>query len=351
MQTSSKTLVAALLTLAVAATLVHAQNATTTPVGAMTYTFPATTQLTSTYISVPLTGMPVFSGKVLTVGTNSLTFEGTPFTSLPLTQAGAPHFLRVQSGVQAGRTILVTANTPNSVTLDTTDNSSQTTNLNTSGFAVAVGDQVQIIPGDTLASFLGDNTPGNPLAFVGAAGALQADTINVYNKNTAKLDIYFFSTSLGHWRTHVATANQNNLILHPDSSVIVNRRSGRQAVSMTVVGEVPTVSLATKTGGSGQVIYTASRYPVDMRLSSLTFTNWTKANSALSADTIGVFNPTTGKTDVFFQRTDNTWRRVGDATTDQSAFLLPAGSGFVILKRGAVTAATSFLRSPTPYNL
>jgi len=345
-----KSPLSALLVLAAAA-LGHAQNATTTPVGAMTYSFPATTQLTSTYISVPLTGMSVFSGKVLTVGTNSITFEGTPFASLPLTQAGAPHFLRFQSGAQAGRTILVTATTPNSVTVDVTDNSSQTTNLNTSGFAVAVGDQVQIIPGDTLASFFGDNTSGNPVAFVGAAGALQADTVNVYNKTTARLDIYFFSTALGHWRSQSSTANQNALVVYPDSSVIVNRRAGRAAVTMTVVGEVPVVASATKTGGSGQVIYTTTRYPVDVRLSALNLTNWTKANSALSADTIGIFNPTTGRTDTYFQRTDNSWRRVGDANTDQSSLVLPAGSGIVMLKRASVNGPTSFIKSTLPYTL
>ncbi len=332
--------------------LATAQEAVTTPVGVMTYTFPATTQLTGTYISVPLTASPVFSGSVATVGANSLTFSGTPFTAGALSQASAPHFVRFQSGAQIGRIILVTANTANSVTVDVTDNSTQTTNLNTSGFAVAEGDRVQIIPGDTLASFFGDNTPQNPLVFAGAAAPLSADTISVFNKATSRYDSYFFSTSLGYWRPATSsTQNVNSLILYPESGVGITRRNGRPATQISVVGEVPTIPSLTKTVGGNQGINSSTRVPVDMTLGQLNIANWIKSNAPLSADSLSIFNPTTARWDSYYQRVDGTWRRNGGPNTDQSSVVISAGSTVGILKRGVVSGQASFISVPLPYTL
>lgn len=333
------------------APLATAQNATTTPVGAMTYTFNATTQNTSTFISLPLTESPTFSGAIASVGNNTLTFSGTPFSPGALSQSASPYFLRITTGAQAGRTVLVTANSNSTVTVDTTDNSPQTTSLTTSGFSVAAGDQVQIFAGDTLAITFGDNTPSRPLVFAGGTSGLNADTIGIYNKSLSRTDVYFFSTQLGYWRTISSTVNQNNTVIYPESSVSVTRRSNRPQVQMIVLGEVPSVSPLTKTAGSNQAIAAATRLPIDITLSQLSLSNWTKGNSALQADTIGVYNPLNGRNDVYFQRPDNTWRRLGDATTDQSNYVLPGQSGFFILKRGAVSGASSFLRLPLPYTL
>jgi len=337
--------------LALASIATGATTVTTPPVGAMTYSFPATISLTSSYISVPLTSAPIYAGAVDSFTSATVTFAGTPLTAGALAQSGSPYFLRFQSGTQAGRSLLVTANTANTVTVDVSNNSDQTTNLDASGFSVAASDQVQIFPGDTLASFFGDNTTGNPLIIVGASAPLSADTVGIYNKNLAKQDAYFFSTSLGYWRSSTSTANKNGLVLYPDASLVLARRAGRAALSFTVLGDVPAVAPKIKTAGSNQVVYACNPYPVDMTLGYLNLSNWTKSNSALQADTIGVYNSSLAKTDAYYQKLDGTWRKSGDAVNDKSSFVFPTGSAIIFLKRGAVSGATSFLSFPLPYSL
>jgi uncharacterized protein (TIGR02597 family) len=318
----------------------------------MTYSFPATTTTVSTFISVPLTNPAVFAGPVVSFTANTITVAGTPFTASQLVQPGSPFFLRIVSGAQAGRMILVTANGTNTITADVTDNSSQTTNFDTSGFSLAVGDKVQVVVGDTLGSLLGDNTSGNPLLFVGSTSVFTADSVSIYNKIFLKFDAYFFSTTSGYWRLSSSSANANNLILYPDSSILITRRTGRSATSLTIVGDIPATPPLMKTTGSAQPIYVATQYPADITLSQLALPNWTKSNSLFTADTLSIYNPTLAKFDSYFQRLDNSeWRKSGDTVTNQSSLILPAGSAIVLLKRGVVSGAVSYLSTPLPYSL
>jgi uncharacterized protein (TIGR02597 family) len=350
-----------LLSLSFAVLIAHSsfgQNATTTPVGAMTYTINATAAVpVSTYISIPLTDSPVYSGAVLSFGNATVTFTGTPFVGGALAQSGSPYFLRLQSGLQAGRTMLITANTADTTTVDVTNNSAQSTNLNVSGnFTVAVGDAVQIFAGDTLASFFGSTanaTTGylNGVALRGAAAPLQADGVSIYNRVTAKQDSYYFNTTLGYWRSGTSAVNANATILYPDASFTILRRASRPALSFTVLGDVPAAAPKIKTAGSNSAVYGGNPYPVDMTLGTLNLVNWTKANTQLSADTLAIYNPITAKTDSYYQKLDGTWRKSGDTTTDKSSMVIPAGSQVGYLKRGAVSGGGSFLSSPLPYSL
>jgi uncharacterized protein (TIGR02597 family) len=328
-----------------------AQSVSTTPVGAMTYTFPATTQTTTTYISIPLTNPAVYSGQVASLTANTITFSGTPFVAGELAQAGSPFFVRIAAGPQAGRTMLVTANTTNTITVDTTDNSSQTTALDTSGWALAAGNKVDVIVGDTLASVFGDNTAGSPLLFVGGSSILSVDTVSVYNKSTATSVVYYFNTTNGYWRTSGDATNRNGVVLYPETAIAVSRKSGRSATSLVLTGEVPTVSPLTKVTGGTTTIYTLSRYPIDRAIGSVVPSNWVKSNSILSADTIGIYNPSIGKFDIYYQRLDDVWVKSGAGLTDQSSTIIPAGSGFTLTKRGAVSASTSYIVTSLPYSL
>jgi uncharacterized protein (TIGR02597 family) len=349
---STRALLAALAALGGFLSLSNAQSVATTPVGAMTYSLPATSANTQSQFSVVLSNPAVYSGAVSAVGTNTITVSGTPFTAGGLAQAGSPYFVKITSGAQAGRSVLVTANTTSQLTVDTSDNSSQVTDLNLSGFAVAAGDKIEVVVGDTLASFFGDNTGGNPLIIVGGTAALSADVVGIFNKVTSKSDVYFFSTTLGYWRSSTSTVNQNNLVLYPESAYSMTRRSGRPASSFTVLGEVPKLAQKIKTTGSTKTIFTTTSFPANTTLGQLNLTNWTKSNSQLTADTIGIFNPVTSKNDVYFQRLDNNqWRKVGDTVTDQSGLVLPAGGAVTILKRAAVSGSTSYITAQLPYSL
>jgi len=329
------------------------QSVTTVPVGAMTYTFPATTQVTTTYISIPLTNPAVYTLPVASLTANTITFSGTPFPSGGLAQTGSPFFARIATGAQAGRTMLITANTTSTITVDSTDNSSQTTGLDTSGWALAAGDRIEIIVGDTLGSLLGDNTSGNPVVFVGASSSFSADIVGVYNKATTKFDTYFFSTTLGYWRsTATSTTNVNSLVIYPENSIQVSRKAGRSQTALLLVGDVPALAPFIKVTGSNSTIYSGSRFPVDVTLSQLQLTNWNKSNSMFSADTLSIYNTATTKFDVYYQKIDGTWRLSTNSTTDQSGVVIPATSSIGMTKKGTVSNSTSFVYSAAlPYTL
>lgn len=329
-----------------------AQSVTTTPVGAMVYSFPATTSSTISYISIPLTNPSIYSGSVQSSTANTITFSGTPFEVGALSQSGSPFFARVATGNQAGRIMLITGNTSNSLTVDTTDNSAQNTTLDTSGWALAAGNRIEVIVGDTLASLFGDNTSNNPLLFVGDIGSLAADTVSVYNKSTGKFDAYFFNTSAGYWRPVSVNQNKNSLVLYPEASIMIVRKADRGAVSLTLVGDVPVTAPLIKVTGNNGIVYTGTRYPVDITLSQLNLPNWVRSDSSLSADSLLVYNSVTGKSETFFRRLDNgQWNRAGGGTADRSSLILGAGSSLGILKRGIVSGASSMLYQPIPYSL
>ncbi len=319
----------------------------------MTYSFAATTSQGSTsYIAAPLTNPSVYAGPVASLTSTAISFAGTPFTAGALAQVGSPYFVRIASGAQAGRIMLVTANTANSVIVDVTDNSAQTTNLDTSGFALAAGDRVEIIVGDTLAGLFGDNTGGNPLVFVGGTSVFTADAVGIYNRSTAKFDAYFFSTSNGYWRTSASAANANNTVIYPEASLQIARKTNRPLTSLTILGDVPVISPLTKARGSASTAYNSTRFPVNMTLAQLSFNNWTRGTSTFTADTIGIYNSATAKLDVYYQLASGQWRKSTDSATDQSGVVIPAGVGIAISRRSTtLSGATSFVSSTLPYTL
>lgn len=329
----------------------YGQSVATTPVGAMTYTFPATTQVTTTYISIPLTNPAVYTGPVASLTANTITFSGTPFTSGELAQTGSPFFARIATGPQAGRTMLVTGNTANSITVDTTDNSSQTTALNLSGWSVAQGNRVEIIVGDTLAGMFGDGSGANPLKFTGGSNILSSDAVAIYSKTSARLISYFYSTELGYWRTTSSTTNQNNLILYPENAIAITRRENRPSVSLSVIGIVPEQKQLTKITGNTTTIHSSHRLPVDIMLGDITLPNWTKADNILLADTFGIYNPSTARFDTYFQTTSGSWRRSGAGTADQSSVVIHAGTMVAFLKRAPVSGIDSFIAFNLGYTL
>jgi hypothetical protein len=114
---------------------------------------------------------------------------------------------------------------------------------------------------------------------------------------------------------------------------------------------VTPVSASTKTV-SRAAVYTSSHYASDIMLSQLKFgSNWQTGLSAQTADTLSVWNSVEGRFDIYYQKPDSTWRKYGDTTTDQSSFIIPAGTVTAIQKRSLVVGAQAFLVSAMPYSL
>ena len=355
-----------LIALVLGAMSIQAQTTTlnTIPEGVITLNLAATGsgQNLTSYFSLPLTADPVYTGVVSAISasttnddTISVADSPAPWTSGALATAAAPYFVKFLSGNETGRVILVTANTTNSVTLDITDHSSQTTPLNATNFNVQVGDAFEISPADTLGSVFGNNTTQNPLLLNGSSSLFTADTVSLYNPALFRWQAYYFNTTAGYWELSGTTTNANNTILYPYGALTITRRPNEAATAIAVTGRVAEVPIITKTTGSNAIVYGSTDYPADLTLSQLQLgPNWSKSSSVFTADTISIWDAALFRFDTYYQlSTDSTWRKSGNSSTDQSSFVIPTGSAIGILKRGTVSGQASFVPtvSTLPYSL
>ncbi len=94
---------------------------------------------TTNWFSLPLTGQPIFTGMVSAVTSNTISVNsGSDTMAANLTVPGSPYFVQFLTGAEAGRVMLITANTSTALTLDTTDNGvGSPVALTASGFSVA----------------------------------------------------------------------------------------------------------------------------------------------------------------------------------------------------------------------
>jgi uncharacterized protein (TIGR02597 family) len=322
----------------------------TVPVGMITCAIPHDS---TSYLSLPLTNAAIYTSTVTAVAATTISVGDSPapFTT-DLTTPAAPYFVKFLSGSEMGRVLLITANTASTLTLNITDNSTQTVNLTTSGFSVAAGDTFEIFPAETLASMFGDNSAQNPLVLTGSPRVFSADSVSLYNTSLSRWKAYYFNTTAGYWECFGSTANANNTILYPYGAMTVTRRSGSADTSIVMSGRVAEVPCVIKTTGSSVPVYGSTGYALDMTLSQLQFGSaWVMGTTPLTASTISVWNPALSRFDTYYQKPDSTWRKTYDSTTDQSNFVVGAGTGISILQRGALSGGASFLPSAMPYSL
>jgi uncharacterized protein (TIGR02597 family) len=331
------------LAVALAAAPVQAQTPSA-GAGYVTLSLPATTATHTNYFTPPLLPAAAYTGAASAVTAGSLTISRTDWTGVSWT--GKPYYVLLTSGAQAGRVLRITANTEATLTLDTTDESAQTTDLTLTGFAVAAGDQFEIIPAYTLATFFGATAAEQVLTSGTSAAA--ADQVSLWNWKLNRYEGYYFNSQTGAWLSE-SGSNANGVVLVPGALVAVTRPAGRPAIGFVQVGRVPRNAPLIKTPGSGFARYGGVRLPVNLALSQLVLgSNWTKGSSAFTADTLSVFNDTTGLWEAYYQRTDGSWRKSGSATA-QDTTVIPSGASVVFLKRAAATGASSFQTVTLPY--
>ncbi len=308
----------------------------------------------TTYLSLPLSNAVVFSGVVGTVSANTITVTNTatPFR-VSFASPGSPFFVKLLSGAEKGRLLLITASTTNSLTVNTADDSSQQVSLQTSGFSVASGDAFEIFAGDTLASVFGSDTSQNPLALTGASSFASADWINVFSPASASWMTYYFNTSYNYWVLEGTTANANDTVLYPYRGLSITRHSSSEPnTSLILTGRVAEVPVITKTTGNNSTVYGSTGYAVNMTLSQLNFgSNWTRGNNTATADVVSLWNSSTKTFVSYYQGLNSRWLQAGNPIVDQSSVVIPAGSCIGIQKHLTVSGASSYLPSTMPYTL
>jgi uncharacterized protein (TIGR02597 family) len=329
---------------------IHAESVATIPQGLMNFALPGGS---TSYLSLPLTSEPSYAGAVASVTAGRMTVGDSPAPWAPSALAGAaPYFVKFLTGAEKGRVMLITANTSDSVTLDTSDNSSQIVDLTTSGFSVQAGDTFEIFPGNTLASVFGSNSTSNPLLLRGAPDLLTADSVSVYSPSLLRWQAYFFNTTSGCWQANGSSANANSTVLYPYGALTITRRIGEASASLVLTGRVAEVPILTKTTGSNAIVYSSTGYPVDMNLSQIQLgSSWITGTNGITADTVSIWTAALGQFGAFYQESDSTWRDSYSNVTDESSYVIPAGSVVSVLQRGSVSGANSFLPSALPYSL
>ena len=337
-----------------------AQNATTTPVGAMTITFPEVSTSTDvlTYFTLPLSGTSLYTSNATAVAADTLTFGNASWAPSQFATTPSSYYVRIMTGMQEGRILKVTGNTANTLTVSTDDETGISTALNTANFTVTTADIVELHQADTLASLFGDNisvngTVSNPLEFASATRAGSADTITILDKASSYSTAYWFNKTANQWRALTGVAAKNDTPIFPDSALLLLRRKQvaiRPAQPYTFTGVVSTAKTLQKAIAL-RAVPTSLNMPVDLPLSALQIGgSWTKANRAGSADTVSIYNASTGKSDSYYQRTDNTWRLLTGAA-DVSSTIIPAGSVVSLLERVGGTGSAGYFSITLPYSL
>jgi uncharacterized protein (TIGR02597 family) len=336
-------LLATLIAISLSGPISQAAPTASTPVGCMPY---SVTNGTITAFGVPLLDLPKFRGFTTAVASNTLTVSGVTWTANQFVTAG-PHFVTIRSGAQAGRTLRVTANTTNVLTLDVTD-----TPLNTAGFAVTANtDAFELYAGDNLGSLLGTTATAGILPSGVKTGTSTANADVIYLPNGAVWDSYYFSSTLGFWVLDGTTTNQNGLILYPDDGYLIFRNGATGSLSLS--GRVPSSKLLSNFPG-GAASFISLRFPADTTLSGLNFGGpgtWITGASETAADTVSLWNSAGYYWQSYYKNTSNQWIEVGGDGTDQSSLVIPMGTSIQIDKKGTGTGVAAFFGQTLPYPL
>ena len=325
--------------------------AQTAPVGFLEYRFVASGSAATYYISAPMLASPAYNSTLTAAGTNTLTVALANWTPGQFTQAsaGLPYYAILTSGKEAGRYLLITSNTTTQLTVDLTDDSTQTTPLNTSGFAVSGTESFEIAAGATISSFFGATAgtafPGNGTSFSATGG------IGLWNPQLLAFDQYYFNTTASQWvKNGASTAtNAGSVIIPPCATVAIYLPAGYAGGTLVNAGAPATVAPLLKLPGGNAVRYFGMCVPVDMTLSQVNLgSNWATGSSPFNADTLSIYSAAAGKWNTYYETTGATWMLSG-TTGSQNATVIPAGSAVAFLKRTAVSGSSSLLPVSLPY--
>ncbi len=332
---SVKKLAAAPALLCFALSVFAQDEAVSPPVGGMTITIAAGSQISpfTTSFSLPLVDAPVaggdMRGTITSLTSTTVTVSGAGWTSTGLAMPQFPYAIRITSGSAEGLTALISANTADTITFSGAD---------MVALGVSAGDSYSIIPVDTLSTLFGSNT------LLGGTTAADADIVTL--SGTSQLS-YYYNTSLSRWvRISGPTTDRGNTPIPPDSIVSVVRKSSQ--ISLTLLGRVPDTDTMIAVSNTGST-YTHSGYPVDVTIGGLALqsriSGWVSSSSASTADLLGV---NTGGSWLFYFHNGANWQRISGPATNRDSIVISAGSA-LRLYRATSGSGVTYLRRPIPY--
>ncbi len=315
----------------------QAEVAYTPPVGAEVLTIDGGTPAApvTTPLALTLTDRPAASGRlrgaITAVSGSTLTVSGAGWTASALADPAYPYDVLLVTGSGAGARLAVTANTADTLTVTGRD-------LATLG--VAVSDQYQLVPVDTLDSFFGSDT------FLGGTDATAADIVALGEQGRAR---YYYNTTNSRWQLVGGDAtNRGATRLPPNGMIAVVRKAA--AFNLTLLGAVPITRTNIPVANVGNT-YTHTGFPTAVSLGNLALqdqlTGWVSHTDTAQADLLAV---ATGASWVNYFHNGTNWQRTPGSSASRDAVVIPAGTPIRIIKRNGTTGSTPLILS-LPYSL
>jgi hypothetical protein len=288
-------------------------------------------------------------GKLTAVGANYFENDAATWTPGAFSTADAPYFVRLTSGVQAGRTFRITTPANTATRIYLADDGLGLTSLNLA--TGTNGTSFEIIPGDTLGTFFGTT---NTLVLQGATDPQQADIVQVWG-GAAWLNFYY-NTTWQRWARDtdlISDPSRNSFLLRADRGVMITRR-GATALELAVTGRVlNTPQRAFHTRSDNALTFLATMQASDTTLGGLALQsgtrslNWKGDADAANADILLVWSGATWFS-FFYNSAAGHWQRVGDPV-DRDNFLLKAGTPVFVQRHGTGTSVDDkTIAFPTP---
>ena len=337
----------------------------TDPVGFANISLPANSE---TYITVPFTRPADFVGAIQSVSTNTMTITGSPNLAVNkyVYFAGSQpnHYYALignggSSNPKEGHTFLITGNSANTITVDTSVEDLSGITGNT---------QVTVVPYWTVGTVFPSSDAGASYTATSSSASFQTQ-VSIPNENANGINLpylatYYFSNNVDGTNSNVGwrqvgdanTTPHDDDILLPDSYFVVKNQNGAPTLPLTTLGAVLTKKLAVPLRtqvASQQDNPAAIVRPLDVQL-SMTGLNPTDG-SFTANDQLLLFSNAQigfGKQPAIYYRDparNNMWRLIGDSSLlDHGNDVIPLGTGFIVRKGTTNNGANVFWTNSFP---
>jgi uncharacterized protein (TIGR02597 family) len=319
---------------------------TTDPVG-----FTTTSLLGSsdTYVSIPFTRMPEFTGAIQSIAANdtinhrqTMTVSGTPgWTNNQFAGTQKYYALIGASVTKEGHTYAIKANGSNTVTVDTTQDNLDGIPVNTQLILIPNWTPATIFPAsDAGISFTPTSSPGTYPGTFQTLIRVPADSYAGQPPTQYYQDEYYFYN--GAWR-RVSNPLDNindrgNDALLPDSYFVVRNNNGAPTLPMTSLGSVLLKKLSVQlmtVASPGQDNPVSLVRPLDVALNATGLGSVFGSNDQLLLFNNAAIGMNKSPSATYVYNAQH-WRLIGDATSaDRGSDVIPTGTGFLIRKVGA----------------
>lgn len=335
------------LTVVVSSLHAQSETATTDPVGFTTLTIQGKANVAAAnrnnFISLNMQRPAAFQGTISSVtldgsGRSVLTISGASFTENQFNGIGNAHYVRLTAGADGNTGLVSEVAASSGSTITLVDNINDAISAGVTSFVVT--------PFWTLSTAF---PAGGGLT--GASAAASADTITIIPPTGGALT-YFYSTSFNQWRR--GTTDSSNVVIPPGSGMqIIRKQVGN--VDIVIAGAVTLGPVEAIIGGATTTTARNSFISNPFPLASKTLatsglytgnpnTGVVGGSAAASADTVTIFDPSTGQALSYFYSTSfNQWRR---GTTDSSNVTIPIGAAVQITRKANRGEFSWFIPQP-----